>query len=70
VLWPIKPSADRRFVLSALLLAPSLSGAPVYQVWGAAAARAQSDDLRPIVQPTDKTKLGSSHGRGRFATRQ
>lgn len=50
MLWPIKPSADRRFVLSALLLAP------VYQVWGAAAARAQSDDLRPIVQPTEKTK--------------
>ena len=50
VLWPIKPSADRRFALSALLLTP------VYQVWGAAVARAQSDDLRPIVQPTKKTK--------------
>jgi hypothetical protein len=64
VLWRIKPSAGWRFVLSALLLAP------LYQVLGAAAARAQSYDLRPIVQPNEKTKLRSSHGRGRFATRQ
>jgi tRNA(Arg) A34 adenosine deaminase TadA len=28
----------------------------VYQVWVAAAARAQSDDLRPVIQPTEKTK--------------
>jgi guanine deaminase len=28
----------------------------VYQVWVAAAARVQSDDLRPVIQPTEKTK--------------
>jgi len=44
VLWPIKPSVNPRSVLFLK---------PVCQVWGAATARA---DLRPIVQPTEKTK--------------
>jgi tRNA(Arg) A34 adenosine deaminase TadA len=46
----MKPSADRRLVFSALMFAP------VSQVLGAAVASAQSDDLRPIVQPAEKTK--------------
>ena len=46
----MKPAADRRIVLSALLFAP------VSQVLGAGWARAQANDLGSIVQPAEKTK--------------